>query len=135
VSASAPRRCAPTRRTASSAAGGEVLLDDLGAGDVAGHEIGGELHPVEAQLQCLRHGLDHEGLGQARHADEQGMAAGQDGGEDAVHHVLLAYDPLGYLGPKPGDGLDQALELAYVVLWGGVGMAALRARCWGVPAI
>ena len=36
-----------------AAAGGEIFLDDLGAGDVAGHEIGRELHPIEAQVQCL----------------------------------------------------------------------------------
>ena len=52
---------------------------------------------LKRQVERLRDGLDHEGLGQAGHADEQGVAAGEDGGEDAVDHVVLADDPLGHL--------------------------------------
>ena len=101
----------PVHEPERAPAGGEVFLDDLGAGDVARHEVGGELHPVEAQVERLRDGLDHERLGEAGHADEQRVAAGEDGGEDAVHHVLLADDPLRHLGAQAGDGTDQALEL------------------------
>ena len=78
-------------------AGGEIFLDDLGAGDVAGHEVGGELHPIEAQVQRLGHRLNHQGLGQTGNADQQGVPAAEDRGEDAVHHVFLAHDPLGHL--------------------------------------
>ena len=45
--------------------------------------------------------------------------AAEHGREDAVNHVLLAHDPLRHLRAQPGDRLDQALELAYVVLWCG----------------
>ena len=68
-------------------------------------------------------GLDHERLGQAGHADQQGMAAGEDGGEDLVDHLLLADDPLGHLGAQALHGTDEALELLHVVL--GDGWAAV----------
>ena len=100
----------PRHEPEGALAGGQVLLDDLGAGDVPGHEVGRELHPVEAQLQRLGHGLDHQRLGEARHADEQGVAAGEDGGEDAVDDRVLTDDALGDLGPERCDGRDQALE-------------------------
>ena len=103
-----------TKRKARRAGGG-VLLDDLGAGDVARHQVGGELDAVERQVQRLGDGLDHQRLGQAGHADQQGVAAGEDRGEDAVHDVLLADDALGDLGAEPADGTHQALQLLDVV--------------------
>ena len=90
----------PVHEPERAPAGRQVLLDDLGAGDVARHEVGGELDPVEAELERLRHGLDHERLGEAGHADEERVAARQDRGQDAVHHVFLAHDPLRHLGPQ-----------------------------------
>ena len=65
-----------------------------------GHQVGGELHPVERQVERLGDRLDHQGLGQAGHADEQGVAAGEDRGQDALDHVVLADDPLGHLAPE-----------------------------------
>jgi hypothetical protein len=44
------------------------------------------------------------------------VAAGQDRGEDPVHHVLLAHDALRHLGAKALYGGDEALELLHVVL-------------------
>ena len=37
---------------------------------------------------------DHQRLGQARHADQQAVAAGEDGGEDLLDHLVLADDDL-----------------------------------------
>jgi hypothetical protein len=44
------------------------------------------------------------------------VAAGQHGGEDPVHHVLLPDDPLGHLGAKTLHRADEALELLHIVL-------------------
>jgi hypothetical protein len=49
------------------------------------------------------------------------VAAGEHGGEDAVHHVLLADDPLRHLGAKALHGADEPLELLDVVLGDAVG--------------
>ena len=59
---------------------------------VGGHEIGGELDAVRLQPD---HGTErfHElGLGKARHADEQAMAARQDRDQRIVDDRLLAED-------------------------------------------
>ncbi len=47
---------------------------------------------------------------------EQGVAAGEDGGQDPVDDVFLAHDALGHLALEPGDRADQALELLDVVV-------------------
>ena len=59
-------------------AGRLVLLDHLGPGDVRGHQVGRELDPVVGQVQGVGQGVDHQGLGQAGHADQQAVAAGED---------------------------------------------------------
>ncbi len=82
-----------------AAPGGEVFLDDLGAGDVARHEVGGKLHAVEREIERLGHRLDHERLGQAGHPDQQRVSAGQHGGHDPFHDVLLPHDLPGDLLP------------------------------------
>ncbi len=111
----------PVHEAERAPAGGEVFLDDLGAGDVARHEVGRELHPGEAELERLRHRLDHERLGEAGHADQEGVAPGQHRGEDPVHHVFLAHDALRHLGPEALHGADEALELLDVVLGNALG--------------
>jgi hypothetical protein len=105
----------PLHEPEGAPAGRQVFLDDLRAGDVARHEIGGELDPVEREVERLRNRLHHEGLGQTGNADQQGMAAGQDGRENAFDHVFLADDPAGDLFPEPGDGVVEAVELLDVV--------------------
>jgi hypothetical protein len=108
-----------------------VLFDDVGAGDVARHQVRRELHPIKGKVQGLRHRLDHERLGQSRHADQEGMAAAQDRGEDPLHHLLLAHDPLGHLPAQSGDRLRQALELLDVVeLMGGSGSRRSHRGPW-----
>ena len=60
--------------------------------------------------------LHHQRLGQPRHADQQRVAAAQDGGEDPLDHVVLPDDPLRHLAAQPDDRLGQALELLDVVV-------------------
>src|SRR5207244_8129565 len=48
-------------------AGRVVLLQELGPGNVARHQVGGELHARERQVERLRHGLHEQRLGEARH--------------------------------------------------------------------
>ena len=71
-----------------------VLLQHVGAGDVRGHQVGRELDPLELNVQDLRQGADHQGLGQPRHAHQQAVPAGENGGEDLLDHVVLADDDL-----------------------------------------
>ena len=57
----------------------QVLLDDFRAGHVAGHQVGRELDPLEAQVGGLGQRADQQRLGQPRHAFQQRVAAGEDG--------------------------------------------------------
>ena len=47
-------------------------------------------------------GLDHQGLGQAGHALEQDVAAGQEPEHEPVQHVVLADEDLAHLGLERG---------------------------------
>ena len=46
-------------------AGGGVFFDDVGAGDVARHQVGGELDALENQAKGLREGAHQQRLGGA----------------------------------------------------------------------
>ena len=84
---------------------------------------------LKLEVERLGDGLDHQRLGQAGHADQQGVAAGEDGGEDPVHHLVLADDPLRHLGAEAGDGLDQ-YSSCLTSSWGAACVAAMRSQCW-----
>ena len=55
------------------------------------------------------HGLDQLGLGEARHADQQRVAAGQHGDQRLLDHLLLAEDD------RADRGLGGARHAAAVV--------------------
>ena len=63
-----------------------VFVQHVGAGDVRGHQVGRELDALELQVENLGQRADHQRLGQAGHADQQAVAAGEDGGEDLLDH-------------------------------------------------
>ena len=68
------------------------LVQDHGAGDVGRHQVGRELDALEGDVEDLADGADHERLGQAGHADEQAVAAREDGGQDLLDDLGLADD-------------------------------------------
>ena len=78
------------------------FLEDLGAGDVGGHQVGGELDALELEVKDLGDGFHEQGLGEAGSAGDQAMAAGEEGDEDLLDDVFLADDDLGEFGLDPG---------------------------------
>ena len=54
-----------------------VVLNDVGAGDVARHQVRRELDARELQIEHLRHRVDEQRFRQSRHADDQTVAAGK----------------------------------------------------------
>ncbi len=70
------------------------LFQHVRAGDVRGHQVGGELDALEAHVEHLRDRADHQGLGQPGHADQQDVAAREDRREDLLDHILLTDDDL-----------------------------------------
>ena len=92
-------RCAPSR--------GRIVLNDVGAGDVARHQVGRELNARELEIEHLRDRADEQRLRQSRHADDQAVAAGEQRQQHELDHVLLADDQLVQLGD---DLVVAALE-------------------------
>ena len=73
--------------------GGELpapLIEDARADQIGGHQVGGELDALEAAMHGLRQGGDRQGLGQARHAFDQKMAAGQKRHDNPLQEMILA---------------------------------------------
>jgi hypothetical protein len=79
------------------------LGDDVRAGDVRGHQVGGELDAVERQVEGLGEGADQERLAQPGDALEQDVAADEQGGEHAADDLRLADDDLADLGLQRGE--------------------------------
>ena len=84
----------PCRNRNSRVPGGPVFLNDFGAGDVGRHQVGRELDAAELQRQRVGQRADHQRLGQARHADQQAVAAGEQGDQQLLDHLPLADDHL-----------------------------------------
>ncbi|MNM87760.1 hypothetical protein D3C81_999490 [compost metagenome] len=76
------------------------LLEDLGAGDVRGQQVGGELDAAHVGVQMPRQGLHGAGLGQAGEALQQQVTVRQQAEDDLPHHVALAEH----------GGIDAALK-------------------------
>ena len=79
--------------------GGARVVDQR-AGDVAGHQVGGELHPLEFQLQCGGQGSDQQRLRHSRNTFQQHVAAAQQRDHQAADDPLLPDDGLGELGAQ-----------------------------------
>ena len=102
----------PADEAEDAPAGGVILLEHVGAGDVRRHEVGRELDAVEAEVEHLGQRRDEQRLGQARHADEQAVAAREQRRQQLIDHRLLADDALLDLGldvdARARDLLDGA---------------------------
>jgi hypothetical protein len=81
-----------SRDEAEGALAGLVLLHHLGAEDVGWHQVGRELDAARVEAEHDAQCLDQLGLGKARHADEQRMAAGQKRHQCALDDAFLAED-------------------------------------------
>ena len=81
----------------------------MGAEDVAGHQVGGELDPLEVETQEPAEGLDEGGLADAGDAFEQDVPAAEDADEHEPvqvgpaqeHGVELFEQPAGEGGRRP----------------------------------
>jgi hypothetical protein len=81
-----------------AAAGLGIFLENVGAGDVGGHQVRGELDATEGQIHRLGKGGDKEGLSQARDAMHEAVATGEDSDEKLFDDAMLADDDFAELG-------------------------------------
>ena len=109
-------------------AGRLVLLDHLGAGDVRGHQVGRELDPVVGQVERIGQRVDHQRLGQAGHADQQAVPAGEDRDQQLLEDRVLADDDLGHLALELGERVLEPLDGGEVVVLERLAGAFRRSR-------
>jgi hypothetical protein len=80
-----------------------AVLEHGAAGDVAGQQVGRELHAREGELEQGRERLDELGLAQARQALEQHVAARRERDDDEVEQLVLAEDHARQLVAQPAQ--------------------------------
>ena len=105
--------------------GGEIFLDDVGAGDVGGHQVRRELDAPERQAKGLRNGAHHQRLGRAGQAGDQAMPADKERDQDLVQNIVLADDHLAHLGQ---DAVADRVEAVDALLQLGCVLAKFRGR-------
>ena len=73
-------------------AGGGILFDDVGAGDVGRHQVGRELDAAEFEAQGLGERADQQRLGGARQTGDEAVAADEQRDHYLLDHFFLADD-------------------------------------------
>ena len=86
-------------------------LEDVRAEDVAGHEVGRELHALEVELQDVAHGLHERGLAEAGQALQQDVPAREDAGEDEPVQLVAAEQDAVQFRERPREGVAGGGDL------------------------
>ena len=107
------------RLEAEDALAGFVFVDDIGAHDVRRHQIGRELDAVEVQIEHLTQGPHQQRLAQTGDAFQQGMAADEQAGQDAVDDIGVPDDDLADFLEDLLVFLAELLYLGLEFIYGG----------------
>ena len=75
------------------------FFQHLGAENVGGHQVGRELDAARVEAERDAHRFHELGLGEAGHADQQRVAAGEHRDQRAVDDALLSEDDGADRGP------------------------------------
>ncbi|MNL34172.1 hypothetical protein D3C87_1561320 [compost metagenome] len=90
-----------------------ILFQQLGAQDVAGHQVRRELHPAELQLQRLAQRTHQQGLAQARNPFQQAVPARQKADQQLLHYILLPDDRLRDGGAQFAQTRELRLKVGF----------------------
>ncbi|MEY3459534.1 MAG: hypothetical protein RL215_2691 [Planctomycetota bacterium] len=102
--------------------GGAIFLEDIGAGDIGGHEVGSELDPGEGHGQAAGDGADHECFGESWDAFEEHVSLAEEGDEQLFDDFVLADDDASDLFSEPGPGVMEEVDgLAGEIGFRGIG--------------
>ncbi len=96
-----------------------ALLQHLGTEDVRRHQIGRALDALVGQTKDDAQSFHELGLGEARHADQQRVAAGEQGDQGLIHHLALAENHAPDALPHQLKTLTQRLNLGEQIFCGG----------------
>ncbi len=91
-------------------------VEDVGADDVGGHQVGRALHALELQAHDARERADRQRLGQARNAFEQRVPAADDRQQQQVDHLGLPDDDLGELAAGLAGDLFECAHRLFLPL-------------------
>ena len=75
-----------------------IFVEDFRAGDIRRHQVGGELNPLELEVQDPGERLDEQRFGQAGHTGNQAVPAGKQRDQDFFDHLVLADDDFSQFG-------------------------------------
>ena len=89
---------------------GDVFLEDVGTGDVSGHQVGSELNASKLKLSHRRERRDQLGFCQAGNAFKDGVAAADQGNEYLLDRLVHADDDVGKLIAEIEEGVVQAAD-------------------------
>ena len=112
---------------AEGAAAAVALLQHFGAQDVGRHQVGRELDALASMPEHDAQGLDQLGLGEAGHADQQQVTAGQQRNQRLIDDLLLAINDLADGGARLPQLAAQPLDIGQ----GGEGVGVARGRSVG----
>jgi len=73
---------------------GGVFFENLRAGDIIGHQVGGELDALVIKPHNGAEGLDQAGFRYARYTDQEGVTARQKGDQCVADDIILAENDL-----------------------------------------
>ena len=95
-----------------------IFLQDVGAGDVRGHQVGCELDPLETDIQDPGDRADDQRLGQPGYSHQQAMTTGEDRRQHLVDQRILPNDHLvqfllHHLAVTP-ELFEQVIEIALI---------------------
>jgi hypothetical protein len=111
--------------------GRRVFLDDVGAGDVGRHQVGGELDAIELEIEHTRERVNQQRLRQTRNADDEAVAADKQRQQHLGHHIILTDDQLAKFGHDAVAALFHPLcqgNVVWRLQFHGVGHRAIQAR-------
>ena len=112
-----------------------VLLDDVHAGDVRGHQVGRELDAAKLEVERPRQGAGHQGLAQPGHTQQEDVAAAEQADQHVIDDRLLADDHLGDLFADAEPRIAQASHDGGVFARERGGIFGLASRVPGFPSV
>ena len=97
---------------AEAAPAGLAFFEHFRADDVGRHQVGRALHALGIDARAPAQRVHQLGLGEAGDADQQDMAAGEDGDQRLFDRLLLAENNLAELPANQVDALAIAFDQA-----------------------
>ena len=85
----------------------DILFEDVGAGDVGGHQVGRELDALERQAQRAGQRAHQQCLGGAGQAGDQAVAAHQQRDQQLFDDFVLADDELAHFVANRVEALTE----------------------------